>query len=179
MRGAAAVLALVLAAAPAAEGQTPPLPPPPDAVAESCAGEAFRQFDFWLGRWSVGPPGQAPGGRNEIVRLAQGCALLERYHNAAGYSGSSLNWYDPSRGTWTQQWIDSSGVILHLSGGLDAEGRMVLAGAERETPQGPVRDRITWIPRADGVVEQVWDVSGDGGATWRNVFTGEYRRLPE
>lgn len=153
--------------------------PPPDTLARACADPGFRQFDFWLGRWRVGEPGAEPQGVNEITRVAQGCAVQERYHNASGYAGTSLNLYDSKTGTWSQLWTDNAGLVLRLTGELDEDGRMVLAG-ERTTRDGSrVRDRITWIPVGDGTVRQVWDVSRDGGATWENAFTGEYVPLRE
>jgi hypothetical protein len=162
-----------------ARAQEPPsLPmPPPDTLASACAAEEFRQFDFWLGRWSVGPVGRPPGGVNEITRVAQGCAVQERYHNANGYTGTSLNFYHPQDRAWTQIWVDNAGLRLHLTGGLDDHGNMVLTG-ERTDPEGrPVLDRITWIPMPTGTVHQIWDQSLDRGETWANVFTGEYVAL--
>lgn len=172
------VCAVCLLPAPAfAQGAQLP-PPPPDTLARTCSAPEFRQFDFWLGRWSVGAPGREPGAVNDITRQAQGCFVQERYHTRAGYVGGSVNWYDPADGRWRQLWIDNGGLILRLEGGLDAEGRMVLAG-ERLTAEGrPLLDRITWIPDPDGTVRQVWDTSEDGGRTWSNFFTGVYTPLP-
>lgn len=159
----------------AAHAQDPTLPaPPPDTLARACADPGFRQFDFWLGRWSVRQPGKEPMAVNEIARVAQGCALQERYHTASGYTGTSLNLYDPKSGTWSQLWTDNTGLVLHLAGGLDDRGRMVLSGDRTARAGKPVRDRITWAPGADGTVRQIWDVSRDGGKTWENAFTGEY-----
>lgn len=160
--------------------QTGDLPaPPPDTLATACSAPEPRQFDFWLGRWRVTGPDGRLAGVNEITRVAQGCALQERYHSAGGYTGTSLNWYDRAAGTWHQLWVDNSGLRLELSGGLDGEGRMVLAGDRTARDGTPVRDRITWTARGDGTVLQVWDLSRDGGGTWENLFTGTYTRLPD
>ena len=171
-------LILLLLPVPAA-AQSPELPlPPPDTLANACSAPEFRQFDFWIGRWSVAGPGREPQAVNEITRQAQGCLVQERYHNAAGYTGSSVNWFDPADRLWRQLWIDNAGLILRLEGGLEAPGRMVLTGPPRPTQAGPIRDRITWVAQADGTVHQIWDVSDDEGRTWTNSFTGIYRRLP-
>ena len=175
-------LALVLLASlPCAlRAQEPALPaPPPDTLASACSDPGYRQFDFWLGRWSVGQPGREAMAVNEITRAAQGCALQERYHNASGYTGTSLNLYDPESGTWSQLWVDNGGLVLHLRGGLDGEGRMVLSGERTARDGARVRDRITWAAVPDGTVRQVWDVSRDGGKTWENLFTGEYVPIRE
>lgn len=162
-----------------AQTQVLPPAPPPDTLARACADPGFRQFDFWLGRWSVHETGKAPRAVNEVERVAQGCAVQERYSHDSGYTGTSLNLYDPEKGAWSQLWADNAGLVLRLEGGLDERGRMVLAG-ERTTRDGTaVRDRITWIPASGGTVRQVWDVSRDGGQTWENAFTGEYVPLRE
>lgn len=151
---------------------------PPDTIAAACASDAHRAFDFWLGTWSVAPPGQEPRAINHITREVQGCLIRERYWNAGGYVGTSTNWYTPADGLWRQHWIDNGGLILQLSGRLDDEGRMVLAG-DRETADGTiVRDRITWYASDVDTVHQIWDSSSDGGATWTNTFHGIYRRQP-
>jgi hypothetical protein len=48
---------------------------------------------------------------------------------------------------------------------------MVMEGGE-----GARRDRITWTRQSDTAVRQVWEVSEDGGATWRVDFDGQYAR---
>lgn len=166
-------LIALLAAVPAAAQS--PAPEPADTLATACRGDAFRQFDFWVGHWNVSTQARGTVGQNRIDRVAAGCGLREVYH-AGGYNGTSLNWYDPGSGEWTQIWIDNSGLRLHLTGGVDDRGAMVLSG-ERVGRDGPVTDRITWVPQPDGSVRQIWDVSSDGGLTWRNVFSGHYTRV--
>jgi hypothetical protein len=39
-----------------------------------------------------------------------------------------------------------------------------------------MRHEITWTPRADGTVRQVWRVSRDAGQTWTTNFDGTYVR---
>jgi hypothetical protein len=46
---------------------------------------------------------------------------------------------------------------------------------DRTDAQGrSVRERIQWIAREGGVVEQLWEQSNDGGETWRVAFQGYY-----
>lgn len=144
----------------------------------ACAAPEHRQFDFWVGSWTVtDSSGGTVYGQNDVIRIAGGCGLREHWRAARGGEGLSLNVYQPALGHWTQFWVGAA-VVLQLRGGLDAEGRMVLEG-ERQTPNGPLRDRITWTPLAAGVVRQDWDVSGDGGTSWRRIFEGFYRPRQE
>lgn len=142
-----------------------------ESIVEACRSPEHRQFDFWLGDWEVANRAGAVVGGNRITRVSGGCGLLESWRGANGNEGTSLNWYEPQTGHWNQLWV-GSGLYLRLTGGLE-NGDMVLSG-ERQSPQGPVIDRIKWMPQDDGRVRQVWEVSRDSGATWQVVFDGMY-----
>lgn len=143
-------------------------------ILEACSQPEHRQFDFWLGNWEVTDTSGDVVGTNEITRVANGCALHEYWRSARGPTGTSLNFFDPGTGSWHQVWA-GLGLYLRLSGGFQ-NGKMVLSG-ERGTEDGPVIDRITWTPAADGRVRQVWEVSRDGGESWQTVFDGLYSPL--
>lgn len=167
-----AVLALALASVGAHAQQPPPAPPP------SCMEPEYRQFDFWLGQWNVigGPKSDRVVGRNSITQVSLGCALAEHWVNSNGMDGHSLNVYDKANGRWTQFWIGSDGVILHLMGGL-RDGKMVLEGTLPGAKGGEQLQRVTWTPNADGTVTQHWQTSDDAGKTWQISFLGIYHRL--
>lgn len=145
-------------------------------AATPCAAPQFHQFDFWLGRWNVTTEGNTPAGVDEIESRVSGCVLVERWAGKGGGAGVSLSYYDPEDGNWHQEWV-GTGARLHLVGGLEGN-RMVLAGGPRTTRKGTVvEDRITWQPRADGAVLQVWRVSSDRGKSWKVLFSGTYRKV--
>lgn len=146
--------------------------PPPSAP--TCDAPEHRQFDFWLGEWSV--VGRKAGkvvGHSRIESALGGCLIIETW--TGGANSKSLNLYNRNLGAWEQFWVDSQGNRLQLQGGL-RDGAMVL-----ETPPAPDgaaphrRDRITWTVDGDGRVRQVWEVSTDG-ATWAVQFDGLYSR---
>ncbi len=139
------------------------------------AGSHPHDFDFWLGEWDVfGPQGKQVG-TNSITRLFADGAIAEHWHGNGGVVGHSLNAWDDLRGCWHQTWVDSSGGMLLLDGGL-RDGAMVLEGmAPGES--GPERQRITWTP-AEREVRQLWEVSADGGLSWTTAFDGRYRPRP-
>lgn len=162
--------------------QEPPAEPhaQEESTAERCHGDRHREFDFWLGGWEVRNAAGDLVGHNEISRVARGCGLLERWQGIRGGRGVSLNTYDADLERWTQRWV-GDGATLWLEGGLEKgpqADRMVLSGTEpRTTPRGEVLDRISWTPLPDGRVRQVWEVSSDGGASWREIFVGLYSRV--
>jgi hypothetical protein len=140
-------------------------PPPPSEV---------HQFDFWLGEWSVTEGGK-PAGSSRIQSIAGEHALLENWEGVEGSSGKSLNIYNATRHQWQQFWVDNSGGILELAGGIMGRS-MVLANATTTRDGKAIRNRITWTPNDDGSVRQLWETSRDDGKTWQTSFDGLYRR---
>ena len=115
-------------------------------------------------------------GKNVITKVYDGCALREEWTSAgAPFAGSSYNAYDRGRGVWHQTWVDNSGRLLLLEGGLK-DGAMVLEGTTVRDDK-TVHHRITWTPRDDGKVRQVWTISQDGATTWKTGFDGLYARI--
>jgi hypothetical protein len=137
---------------------------------------AAHDFDFWVGQWDVfGPEGRQVGS-NSITALFGTGALAEHWRGTGDVEGRSLNAWDELRGCWHQTWVDSSGGVLMLDGGL-RDGAMVLEGMAPGEAEGsaPEHQRITWT-KQEGEVRQLWEVSSDGGTTWRTAFDGRYVR---
>ena len=146
----------------------------PHAVAAPCDTPAHRAFDFWLGTWEVRTPNGKLAGVNNIEREYGGCVLHERYATERGYSGESLNVFDASRNVWHQTWIDTSGMLLLLEGGVQGDA-MVLEGQTQGKDGKSTKHRITWTPNADGSVRQHWE-STDAAGQWTTAFDGRYTR---
>ena len=138
----------------------------------ACDDPAYRQFDFWIGEWQVHTPDGKLAGTNRITREYAGCVLHERYTTARGYSGESLNTYDPGRGIWHQTWVDNEGALLLLEGRF-VDGRMRLEGQSAGNGGKITKHRITWTPNPDGSVRQFWESTNDDGQ-WITAFDGRY-----
>jgi hypothetical protein len=151
--------------------QTPSATPPPCTVAE------HRQFDFWLGHWTVrgGPGGTTLQGTSHIERSDNGCWITEHWHSARGSDGTSLNAWDAQYQVWRQFWTGADGVVLRLEGGL-RDGAMEMHGELPKAGGGVQLQRIRWTPQGDGSVTQQWDTSDDDGRSWQVSFLGVYRR---
>ena len=127
---------------------------------QACSAGEYRQFDFWIGDWDV-TAGDQPAGTNSIHPINGGCALQENWQGAGqgGIVGTSFNIYDQATGRWHQTWVDSSGTLLQLDGGL-IDGVMVLSGERpARDGNGMVMHRISWTPNPDGTVRQLWEAS--------------------
>jgi len=144
------------------------------AAAAACEAAGHRAFDFWLGEWQVRTPDGKLAGVNRIESEYDGCVLHERYTTGRGYSGESLNVYDAARKLWHQTWVDTSGTLLLLEGGL-RDGKMILEGQTTGTDAQVTRHRITWTPNPDGSVRQFWE-STDAKGQWSTAFDGLYTR---
>jgi hypothetical protein len=162
---ASLALLLVQTASPPA----PPAPPPP-----ACAGAVHRQFDFWVGEWSVTPTGtEQPVANSLIEKLYGGCAIRENWMPLKGAGGGSLNNYVDGR--WRQTWVDSSNARVEFEGGL-ADSKMVLTGLWKGV-NGPGKDaliRMTYSKNADGSVRQHGEQSTDQGKSWSTNFDFTY-----
>jgi hypothetical protein len=167
-----ALLFLLASFAGTADAQTPPPAPPP-----ACTAPEHRQFDFWLGQWTVVAGGKHAGD-SRIESILDGCVLLENWTGASGSVGKSFNTYNRQTGQWEQFWVDNQGTRLFLRGGF-SNGHMVLTG-QQDQPDAKTgktqRERITWTPNADGSVRQLWETSTDDGKTWAVSFDGLYTR---
>lgn len=144
-------------------------------VASACDDENYRQFDFWLGTWQVLQPDGALAGENTITRAFGDCVIHEQYHSINGYEGASFNIYDKTTQQWHQSWVDNTGLLLQLQGGL-AGNSMVMWGEGIDQTGQRVQHRINWTPQENGTVVQHWEVSRDRGLSWQSLFKGIYHK---
>ncbi|MBQ4845367.1 hypothetical protein J8L98_20120 [Pseudoalteromonas sp. MMG013] len=141
-------------------------------VYAKCVSEAYRHFDFWVGDWQVKTPDGKIAGRNVITIDYEGCVIKERYKGLSGYRGESVSLYDVTRNFWHQTWVDNTGLLLQLGGGLQGN-KMVLTGTSFDREGNLLDERITWTPNADGTVRQVWRTRSQD-QKWQTIFDGLY-----
>ena len=140
----------------------------------ACADLVYKQFDFWLGDWNVSDSAGKLIGRDHVEHAFGGCVLQESWTSVDGGTGGSFSMYDLSRKLWHQTWVDSSGTLVVLEGGLK-DGRMVLAGRQTDAGGKSEQTRMTWT-REGAKVRQLWESSPDGGKTWRVIFEAVYTK---
>lgn len=163
-----------------------------------CAAGAYRDFDFWLGKWRVHLADGTFAGENRIEASPDGCLITERWQGARGSLGYSINFYEPAAARWRQVWV-STGSIIEISGGFDGDSMVlegeiryrVAPGAEPGAAEvdaaGPVRAfRGRWTLLPDGRVRQFFEelipVKTDAGGDaekWQPWFEGFYAKAVE
>lgn len=144
------------------------------ATAQCSDAVKAHEFDFWIGEWEVYSDGQLAG-TNSIRPILDGCVLQELWSGAQGSAGSSLNFYNPQTANWQQFWVWRNGTTLDLAGTFE-DGRMVLQGDSVSRDGEALRNRITWTPKSDGTVRQLWEISKDQGMSWQTAFDGLYKK---
>jgi len=140
------------------------------------ASPEHRQFDFWLGSWEVtDKAGETRYGANRISKRDAGCLLLEEYTGARGFTGSSVNYYNPSDKQWHQHWIDNGTSIIQTAGGM-RDGSMYMEGTIYYLATAKTSGfRGTWTPLEDGRVRQFFEEKNAEGV-WETWFDGYYSR---
>ena len=158
---------------------------------QSAPGEPdpHRQFDFWLGEWSVQNRHMAPDGtwsdgdvtRARISSVCDGAAVLEEWagdFRGRFMNGFSLRAYDPAAAEWDLLlfWtVDGNGGFGRLRGSF-RHGRGEFFSSGRNAQGQETRTRYTF---SDALASSVrWDsaTSTDRGVTWKNDWIMEFSR---
>lgn len=147
----------------------------------ACTAPEYRQFDFWIGNWTVrwtdDDTKREKTGRNRISRAHDGCVIVERFDGRPGtpLTGSSLSIWVAGEKQWRQTWVDNTGSHLAFTGGW-ADGRMTLTRAAPEHGPSVMQRMVFRDIRADSLVWD-WESSRDGGATWALKWQLRYERV--
>jgi tetratricopeptide (TPR) repeat protein len=137
-----------------------------------------RQFDFWLGEWTVTTTqGAVPAGDSKIELILEDCVVQENWKSQNGpYSGKSYNIYNQALKRWEQYWVDNVGGNIFFYGGMK-DGLMDYWTDEVPQPTGPALKRhLQFIPIGPDKVRQFSRGSLDGGKTWNVEYDFTYTR---
>ncbi len=157
---------------------------PVGAQVHPCSDGVFRQFDFWVGEWTVSNSQGAVIAHSTIQRTANDCAITEHWRPVNGPDGVSISWYATTDSMWHQQWVGGGGWIERMAGGF-RDGTMTMIATESAMLPGSSvpasaapqagKYRTNWALQPDGSVKQ-WGEATTDGATWTPAFVGIYRR---
>jgi hypothetical protein len=137
-----------------------------------------REFDFWIGEWTVYATGSDKlAGYSKIEMAAGGCMILESWTSAGQpFSGKSMNFVDPSTKKWKQVWVGSNGLnVSEFLNGVYTEGAMRFE-FEEKTPSGSLQKvKFHFHHVSANEVRQVHQTSPDG-QTWATTYDFTYKR---
>jgi len=138
----------------------------------------FRQFDFWIGEWSVvTAKGEMPAGDSRIELTLGDCVIVENWTSKNSlYAGKSYNIYNVTEKRWEQFWVDNSAGMIHFYGGLK-DGVMDFYTQDQAQPDGTSNQRhLRFFPLAPDKVRQFSQASADHGKTWTDEYDFIYTR---
>ncbi len=143
-----------------------------------CSSTEARQFDFWLGSWSLSwtdKDGNVLHGTNSITSILGGCVIQEQFNDpTTGFSGMSVSTYSAPAGKWHQTWVDNSGSYLDFAGEF-RDGKMILQ--RTATRKGATfLQRMTWYNISQNELDWNWERSNDNGKTWNLLWKIHYTR---
>lgn len=141
----------------------------------ACCSSTYKQFDFWVGNWTVYDTTGKEVGKNTIIKLEDNCVLNEHW-TGIGSTGRSYNYFNNTDSTWNQVWIDNSGGNLVLKGNLKKEGVMILRSEFLQGQKGKYYHQITWTKNEDNTVTQQWDIQNEEHKTINTAFIGIYKK---
>jgi len=149
-------------------------------VTTSCAADSnFRRLRFWVGDWDVYDSTGKRYAAQRVRTVVDDCAITAEWTGPVGDKGISISSYDVQSRDWKQVYVSNQvpspfGVQLRKSDPT-YDGPGIRFVALLDAPTGnPARLRITLLPVGDRV-EELFESSSDGGATWRTVFKAEHR----
>lgn len=163
-----AVFSVALAAR--SDAEEPPAPP------ADCSAPEYRALDFKLGSFVVTGGGGQPAGESTVESVLGGCLLVEHWKGALGGYGRATMFYDRREGLWHKVFVTDDGETMYLTGTRQGDSVVFLGANDFDVFTGV--HRMTWSPLPAGGVRQVWELSTDGGATWKLVHEGLYARRP-
>ena len=143
----------------------PGVTPLPSIGTAACAGTNYRSADFLLGEWRVEAENGLDLGHSSITAELSRCLVLEEFLTPKGYRAKAFLSFARGSATWSRTYMDAEGGRIFLQG-TPVAGGLALTGTVALPDGNRVMVRITWTKTTSGSVEQVWDVSRDGGASW-------------
>ena len=169
------LMALLVVASAALVASGPAQTANESAAAQDCSGAEYRRLDFKLGQFDVTGMEGAKAGVSRVESLLDGCLLIEHWQGAISGYGKAFFYYDRNSRRWHTTYVTDNGESLVMSGVFEGDA-LVFRGVGALSPF-PGMHRMAWSPLPNGV-KQFWEVSADGGSTWKTIHIGYYARRP-
>lgn len=156
--------------------------------AKNCSEKEHRQFDFWLGDWSIKQKILKADGKwfeadaeTSVKPALDGCALVENWSGEVLFfwegmktpetiKGLSVRAYNAKTKKWTINWMDTRGLEFGAHAGGFTESKGEFFRTVKNPDGNEMKTRITFSDITKSSVH--WDlaVSSDSGETWRTLW---------
>jgi hypothetical protein len=143
--------------------------------AKACATGEHRQFDYWLGSWSVSYGGP-PVGTSKVELALDQCMIVESWSGAKNHNGKTIFAYSPDDRSWYGMFADNEGRVHIFNRGKVSDGAAEFQGTSLGPTGETVLNRVKIVRVSADKVEQTWEKSSDNGETWKLAYRGEYTR---
>lgn len=146
----------------------------PSMTTDRCPGPEHRAFDPYLGDWSgarVDVDGDSIATRTHLVRILEGCAVMERTRAEDGsWEAFRVRAYEPAAGRWVEYAVASDRRRLVRREAEPSDGALVFTDTE------PVRGRYLrtrWLTDGGGI-HRVEEAAPSPGGPWRRAREGRF-----
>ena len=148
--------------------------------AAPCEDPEFKQFDFWLGDWTVASAaGGGTGGSSHISKEMAGCVVWENWTSTGTpYFGKSYNTWNPNLKRWEQYWVDTSAGVMFFHGELKNDIMDYWTDDVPQASGGTLLRHLQFFNLGPDKVRQFSQGSSDGGKTWHTEYDLIYTRVP-
>jgi len=140
----------------------------PTMTTARCPGQPHRRFDEALGEWEgtrTAPTGDTVPVRTYLVRILEGCAVVERTWSLDGsWESYRVRAWEPAGKRWVEYAIDSDTRMLVRRVADVAGDEIAFLNVS-----GPVaeRRRMRWVPGPNGAPGWVVEEAVRPGGPWR------------
>jgi len=139
-------------------------------------------FDFWVGNWSLewtGKDGEIIKGKNIVTKILDAKVVKENFEDpSTGFKGTSISVYSPIKGTWHQAWADNQGGYYNFVGEIDGDKR-IFKTLPKKVNDNVVIQRMVFHNITANKFTWDWEMSKDGGKTWKLNWQINYTKVPE
>jgi hypothetical protein len=139
-------------------------------------------FDFWIGDWDVywfGKDSVKEMAENHIKRIMGDKVVLEEFRintgATKGFEGKSWSVYNKNTNTWRQTWVDNSGAYMDFTGKADGQYRVFEREVILKNGTKSIQRMVFRNVTPEAFIWD-WEVSIDGGKTWKNNWQLFYSR---
>ena len=167
-----------------------------DSKGNLCDAEANRQFDFWIGEWSIKQKILKANGKwfeadaeTKVMPAIDGCALVENWSGEVLFfwegmktpekiKGFSIRSFNPKTQKWVINWMDTRNPQFNSFEGNFADGKGEFFRTIKPAEGKETIARITFSDVAKTSVLWELAISSDDKKNWQTLWIMEMKRKP-